>query len=170
MILNNGYISQAVGVGDIGIHPYEKDSVGPYFYEVRLGGQYESLFYDGRALDVGGTADDLKSRSVVTSILEPFIVFPGDFLFSRTRETVRLPNNLTVRLEGDPVLESLGLLVRGTGGLLPGCEQTVPLTVFNASKYPLVLRPSMKIGRLVFSTLTARVVQLSGLFGGEADA
>ena len=68
-----------------------------------------------------------------------------------TLEYIKLPNNLTARLEGRSTWGRVGLQIHSTAGLVdPGFEGCLTFELHNLGKLPLPLFPGVRIGQLVF--------------------
>lgn len=91
------------------------------------------------------------SEEIILQPLEPFILHPKDFVLGSTLEYLKLPLNLTARLEGRSTWGRVGLQVHSTAGLVdPGFEGSLTFELHNLGKLPLPLFPGIRIGQLVF--------------------
>lgn len=105
--------------------------------------------------------DPAEEQPELTQLLEVdanegFILHPGEFALASTYEQVKLPNDISARLEGKSSLGRLGLLTHSTAGFIdPGFEGHVTLELSNMATLPIRLWPGMKIGQLCFFRMTS---------------
>lgn len=86
---------------------------------------------------------------------ESFIVQPGEFVLGVTRESIKVPDDLVVRVEGRSSLGRLGIIVHSTAGFVdPGFEGTITLEISNLNRLPVALYPGMRICQLAFEMMT----------------
>ena len=94
------------------------------------------------------------SEEIILQPLDPFILHPKDFVLASTLEYLKLPLNLTARLEGRSTWGRVGLQVHSTAGLIdPGFAGSLTFELHNLGKLPLPLFPGTRIGQLVFYKL-----------------
>jgi dCTP deaminase len=95
------------------------------------------------------------SEEVKLGLAEPFILHPKEFVLGSTLEYLKLPNNLTARLEGRSTWGRVGLQIHSTAGLIdPGFKGSLTFELHNLGKLPLPLFPGIRIGQLVFYNIT----------------
>lgn len=75
---------------------------------------------------------------------EPLTIIPGELMFAYTYEFVRMPSNMIGRFETRARLAKLGLIV-SSGMIDPGFSDHILLSFFNASSFPLTMRPLMRV-------------------------
>jgi len=75
---------------------------------------------------------------------EEMHIIPGELLFAYTYEFIRMPRNMLGRLEARARLAKLGLIV-SSGIVDPGFSDHLLLTFFNASSFPIIIRPLMRV-------------------------
>lgn len=87
---------------------------------------------------------------------ESFIVQPGEFVLGVTREKIKVPDDLVVRVEGRSSLGRLGIIVHSTAGFVdPGFEGTITLEISNLNRLPVALYPGMRVCQLAFEMMTS---------------
>jgi dCTP deaminase len=92
---------------------------------------------------------------------DPFILEPGAFAITSTRETLKLPNNIVGRLEGKSSLARLGILVHSTAARFdPGWNGAPVLELGNLGPKPAILYPGMPICAFTFERLASPVRML----------
>lgn len=86
----------------------------------------------------------------------PFILHPNEFILGIIRESIKLPKDLSVRIDGKSSLGRLGIVVHSTAGHVnPGHEGALTLEISNIGMMPVTLYPGMNICQLVFQRLTS---------------
>ena len=100
MILSDRDIRAEIAAGRIAIDPFDPSMVQPASIDVRVDGQFR-VFHNHRyrVIDVKQRMDDL-TELVEVAEGEPFILHPTEFVLGSTLEWVRLPDDLSARLEG----------------------------------------------------------------------
>ncbi len=87
---------------------------------------------------------------------EPFIVQPGEFILGVTKESITVPDDLVVRVEGRSSLGRLGIIVHSTAGFVdPGFSGTITLEISNLNRMPVALYPGMRVCQLAFEMMTS---------------
>ena len=65
-------------------------------------------------------------RTITIKGDDPFMVQPGEFILGVTREKIKVPDDLVVRVEGRSSLGRLGIIIHSTAGFVdPGFEGTI---------------------------------------------
>ena len=85
----------------------------------------------------------------------PFIVHPNHFVLAHTREYIKVPENLVLRVEGKSTLARMGILVHTAGFVDPGYEGTLTLEISNQSNLPVALYPGMYICQIAVEYLSS---------------
>lgn len=84
-----------------------------------------------------------------------YLLMPDEFLLGCTHESVRMPRDLAAQYDGRSTLGRLGLLSHCTAGWIdPGYEGNITVELKNVGPRPIILRPGMPLGQLVFHRLT----------------
>lgn len=97
-----------------------------------------------------------NTRTIEVKDGEPFIVQPGEFILGVTEETITVPDDLVVRVEGRSSLGRLGIIVHSTAGFVdPGFSGTITLEISNLNRLPVALYPGMRVCQLAFETMTS---------------
>lgn len=105
---------------------------------------------------------DVDSKIVLNDIADKIIcpygtdlaILPDELLFAYTYEYVKMPKNMTGRIEARARLAKLGLIV-SSGIIDPGFSDHIFLSFFNAGKFPLRIRPLTRVVSLTIEKLTA---------------
>ena len=96
-------------------------------------------------------------RTITVPEGEPFIVQPGEFVLGVTKESITVPDDLVVRVEGRSSLGRLGIIVHSTAGFVdPGFSGTITLEISNLNRMPVALYPGMRVCQLAFEMMTSK--------------
>jgi len=68
-----------------------------------------------------------------------------------TRETIRLPDNITAFVEGRSSIGRIGLFIQNAGWVDPGFMGTITLELYNANRLPIRLTSGRRICQIVFA-------------------
>jgi len=99
---------------------------------------------------------------------DPFILEPGAFAITSTREVLKLPRDILGRLEGKSSLARLGILVHSTAARFdPGWNGAPVLELGNLGPKPAILYAGMPICAFTFEKLAASVK--TGYEGSRSD-
>jgi dCTP deaminase len=95
-------------------------------------------------------------RTVEIAPGEAFFVQPGEFVLGVTCETISVPDDMVVRVEGRSSLGRLGIIVHSTAGFVdPGFTGTITLEISNLNRLPVALYPGMRICQLAFEMMSS---------------
>ncbi|CAK0753226.1 dCTP deaminase [Azospirillaceae bacterium] len=146
--------------------PPSDQQIGAMSVDLQLGTSFR-VFAPGKAAFIdlappGGVAfggfggspfDDLMNE-IQASETAPFFLHPGEFALGVTAQSVTLPSDLAGRLDGRSSLARLGLMVHATAHTIdPGWSGQIVLEFSNCGRFPLALRPGMRICAISFETL-----------------
>lgn len=145
---------------DLIVHPIIdlRRQIGPASLDVRLGTRFQSQRstsiseLNPLASEEQIELDSLKMVDEFTvDPTEPYVLHPGDFALGSTFEYVKLPSDLSARLEGRSSWARKGLQVHATAGFIdPGFEGLITFELSNVSRIPIALYPMLRIGQLSF--------------------
>ena len=131
--------------------------IGPSSVDVRLGVGFKipvtSYFHSIDPYNEPSVAERYMSLLEVPG-LEGFYLHPGEFVLASTLEYIRVPHDLSCRIEGRSSWGRLGLLVHATAGFIdPGYAGNVTFELYNAGRLPMALKPGLRIAQLCFIKL-----------------
>ncbi len=156
MILSDKDIERALQEGNIKIEPMFPNSMQPASVDVHLGADFLVFKNTNNiCIDPKEPIDDMME---VTTIDEnrQFILHPGEFALGMTYETVTVPNNMVVQLNGKSSLGRIGLVVHATAGYVdPGNSLKITLEFHNLANLPLKLYYKMPIAQVAFVKLSS---------------
>lgn len=140
--------------------------LGPTSLDVRLGTRFQAqkrnaLPYIEPLQDEHALRADIAAytQDYVVLPTEPYVLHPGDFALACTLEFIRLPADLSARLEGRSSWGRLGLQIHSTAGFVdPGFSGVITFELSNLGKVPIPLYPGLRIGQLCFYTGEASAI------------
>ena len=95
-------------------------------------------------------------RTITIEGSDPFMVQPGEFALGVTQESITVPDDLVVRVEGRSSLGRLGIIVHSTAGFVdPGFSGTITLEISNLNRLPVALYPGMRICQIAFVKMSS---------------
>ena len=150
-MLSDVDIKNSINNKDIEISPLIEDFIQPSSVDLRVGADFR-VFENHKYshIDPKSKQDALTSL-VTSSIEEPFVLHPGEFVLGTTFEKVSLSNKVVARLEGKSSLGRIGLLIHSTAGFVdPGFSGYLTLELSNVANLPIKIYPEMKIGQISF--------------------
>ena len=155
MVLADKTIRELLADGLIEIDPYDPSLLQPSSVDVRVD-RYFRVFRNSRYPFINVK----EAQEGLTELVEidgdqPFILHPGEFVLGSTSERIRLPDDLTARVEGKSSIGRLGLLIHSTAGFVdPGFDGHITLELSNVANLPITIYPGMKIGQISFLRMT----------------
>jgi len=158
MVLSDRSIKEQLLAGRIRIEPFHPDDIQPSSVDLHLGARFQ-VFRNSRYPYIDPTREQAGLMEMVTSsVEEPFVLHPGEFVLGATIERIGLPDDIVGRLEGKSSLGRLGLLIHSTAGYVdPGWDGTLTLELSNVANLPIVLTPGMPIGQISFTAMSTAV-------------
>lgn len=158
MIFSKTDIVKAIEDKEIVITPFSEESIRQASVELSLGNDIFYIPKDGISIDIlkPETASNLKLISYTDN--ETINVNPGDFIIATTKEAVNISGGIVARVEGESVLRSLGLIIYSREEHLePGSTGIISFGIKNVGVKTIIIKPGMKICRLVFEQLLTPV-------------
>lgn len=155
MILSDKDIKKEVKSGNIEIRNFDEDRLNPASYDILLGNKFimtsgHDTIYIDPVKEVFA-----KHEEIVIKDDEPYILHPGVSILGTSWDFFGSDKYL-IQLSGKSSLARIGLLVHNTAGLInPGHHLNITLELCNLNKVPIVLRPKMRIGQLIFSEMSS---------------
>ena len=161
MILSDRDIKKAIESGRVKI-----DSSKPEMFmhihassmDLRLGNTFKLYEHSKFAVLDPKNPETFQGRMRMITIPdgESFIVQPGEFVLGVTMESITVPDDLVVRVEGRSSLGRLGIIVHSTAGFVdPGFSGTITLEISNLNRMPVALYPGMRVCQLAFEEMSS---------------
>ena len=169
-MLSDVDIKSSIKNKDIEISPLIEEFIQPSSVDLRVGADFR-VFENHKYshIDPKAKQDDLTTL-VTSSMEEPFVLHPGEFVLGTTFEKVSLSNKVVARLEGKSSLGRIGLLIHSTAGFVdPGFSGYLTLELSNVANLPIKIYPEMKIGQISFYylNLPSESKYGSGIYGSK---
>lgn len=158
MILSDRDIKKHLENGHIGIKPLFPNSIQPASVDVHLGADF-LVFRNNRhtCIDLKNPVDDMMEETSIDENSQ-FILHPGEFALGMTYETVAVPNDMVLQLNGKSSLGRIGLIVHATAGYVdPGNTLKITLELHNLANLPIKLYYKMPIAQVAFVKLSSEV-------------
>jgi len=156
MILSDRDIKKALAEGKIGIEPMFPNSLQPASVDVHLGSDF--LVFkntNNTCIDPKEPIDHMMEELKIDDKRQ-FILHPGEFALGMTYETVSVPNDMVVQLNGKSSLGRIGLIVHATAGYVdPGNTLKITLELHNLANLPIKLYYKMPIAQVAFVKLSS---------------
>ncbi len=158
MIFSDRDIKKIIKKGELVFRPsLTRDQIGPASIDLKLGNVFK-VFDISRQyiLDTRKGLPDKKfiiNRKVKTG--ESFILHPNSFVLTSTKEYVKVPDYIILRVEGKSTLARMGILVHTAGFVDPGFEGSLTLEISNQSDLPVALYPDMYICQVAVEKLSS---------------
>ncbi|MBI6545367.1 MAG: dCTP deaminase [Cyanobacteria bacterium NC_groundwater_1444_Ag_S-0.65um_54_12] len=135
------------------INPGEQ--FGPTSVDIRIGTDFKTLdvanvsLLDPTGDELGSTLPRMRRYQVPPD--RAFILHPGEFALGASLEFIRVPADISVRVEGRSSWGRLGLLVHATAGFVdPGFSGSITFELHNVGRVPMALYPGVRIAQLCF--------------------
>jgi dCTP deaminase len=155
MYLSDGDIRRALEAGEIIINDFDESRLQPASYDILLGNKF--IVHNTQGI----TAIDPVNKVYPDSreiILEPdgqFVLHPGISILGTSVDYFGSDKYL-VHLSGKSSLARIGLIIHNTAGIInPGHFLNITFELCNLNQLPIILRPNMRIGQILFSQLSS---------------
>ncbi|MCB1735776.1 MAG: dCTP deaminase [Gammaproteobacteria bacterium] len=163
MKLSDVDIERAIERGEIGIDPLPpEESKGSFSIDLTLADRFRVFDHSQHPfIDLANSRSvyAMSEKLMLDVAVKPdeaFYLHPGELALGVTRERVRLPDTIVGWLDGRSSLARLGLMVHITAHTIdPGWDGQITLEFYNSGRFPLALRPGMRICALSFEPLSS---------------
>jgi len=158
MILSDGDIRKVIKRKKLIFRPnLSKDQIGPASIDLKLGSIFKSFNVTKQCLldtKKGLPDEDFIITKKIRSG-EAFILHPNNFVLASTKEYIKVPNNIVLKVEGKSTWARMGILVHTAGFVDPGFEGALTLEISNQSNLPVALYPEMHICQIAVEYLSS---------------
>lgn len=158
MILSDKDLKQALKDGKIKVEPLFPNSIQPASIDVHLGADF--LVFKNTSnvcIDPKQPLDDMMEATSINDDKQ-FVLHPGEFALGMTYETVSVPHDMVLQLNGKSSLGRIGLIVHATAGYVdPGNTLKITLEFYNMANLPIKLYHKMPIAQVAFVKLSSEV-------------
>ena len=158
MILSDRDIKKNLESGHISVKPLFPNSIQPASIDVHLGADFLVFKNTGNVcIDPKESVDEMMEEVVIDDNRQ-FILHPGEFALGMTYETVAVPHDMVLQLNGKSSLGRIGLIVHATAGYVdPGNTLKITLELHNLANLPIKLYYKMPIAQVAFIKLSSEV-------------
>jgi dCTP deaminase len=147
MILTRKEILKEIKEKNVKITPFLRKNVSCASYDLTLDSKF--WFFKSGEIKVKEGIDFKKYCKVKN--MKKITLLPGEFVLGRTKEKIKLPEDISGLLSGRSRFARLGLGVHITAFFInPGVDNRQIFEIKNNSNNPLTLYPGLKIGQIVF--------------------
>jgi len=137
--------------------PLSKNQIGPASIDLKLGSIFKIFNISKQCLL--DTKKGLPDKDfIITKKIksgEAFILHPNNFVLASTKEYIKVPDDMVLKVEGKSTLARMGILVHTAGFVDPGFEGTLTLEISNQSNLPVALYPEMHICQIAVEYLSS---------------
>jgi dCTP deaminase len=156
MILSDRDLKKALETGHIKVDPLFPNSIQPASIDLHLAGDF-LVFKNNQhvCIDPKEPLDGMMEEVQIDETKQ-FILHPGEFALGMTYETVAVPHDLMLQLNGKSSLGRVGLIVHTTAGYIdPGNTLKITLELVNLANLPIKLYYKMPVAQAAFVKLTS---------------
>lgn len=156
MYLVDKDIKKAIEKGDIIIQDFDEKRLQPASYDILLGNKFLiSNTESTMAID-----PVMKVFPETKELIIPdngfFVLHPGISILGTSVDYFGSDKYL-IHLSGKSSLARLGLIIHNTAGIInPGHFLNITFELCNLNHLPIILRPQMRIGQILFSLLSGK--------------
>ena len=154
MFLSDVDIKKAVKEGKVTLSDFDENRVQPASYDILLGNKF--IVNDSNSTHLIDPVRRVyaKTREIKISDSGEFVLHPNVSVIGVSRDYIG-SNTYLIQLGGKSSLARIGLMVHNTAGLInPGHFLHITLELCNLNNVPIVLRPGMEIGQLLFAQMS----------------
>lgn len=151
MIITDKKIRQLAKENEL-IVPFDEKKLQSESYDVTIGDQIVTFSKEVHCLDIANQSE--IDRIYVDENIEKdgYILSPKEYVLVSLEEKIKLPDNLSAHLRPKTRYTRLGLVVSAQH-----CNSSyaghLRIGLFNATEYPIRIRPGFTIAQLVFEEL-----------------
>ncbi len=157
MILSDKDIKNTIKNGKLKFRPVLSDGqIDPASIDLKLSPIFKTFHITKHSLlDIKKElpADLMQTHSLKKD--EYFILHPNNFILASTKEYLKVPDDIVIRVEGKSSLARMGILVHTAGFVDPGLEGTLTLEISNQSNVAVILYPDMYICQIAIEQLSS---------------
>lgn len=157
-ILSRNEILFYIKEGKLEIIPLNEKQIGPASIDLTLGNNFRVF---KKVRQVFHVTEEINYNKI-TEIIEVkdeehLLLMPGELVHGITKEKLKLPNNISGRIEGRSRFARIGLMTHVTAGLVqPGSNNKQVLEISNMSPMPIALHPGTKICQIILEKIAGK--------------
>lgn len=155
MYLSDKDIKKAIKNGDIIIRDFEESRLQPASYDILLGNKF--IINNTESITAIDPVNKIfpQTKEVIIPDGGQFVLHPGISILGTSVDYFGSDTYL-VHLSGKSSLARIGLIIHNTAGIInPGHFLNITFELCNLNHIPIILRPNMRIGQILFSELSS---------------
>lgn len=154
MYLSDVDIKKGVKNGDIVIKGFDESRLQPASYDILLSNKF-IVWNTEQSVAIDPVKKIYPETKEITIPDDGhFVLHPGISILGTSVDYFGSDKYL-IQLSGKSSLARIGLIVHNTAGLInPGHFLNITFELCNLNHIPIILRPNMRIGQIIFSELT----------------
>jgi dCTP deaminase len=154
MYLSDVDIKKGVKNGDIVIKDFDEARLQPASYDILLSNKF-IVWNAEQSVAIDPVRKIYpETKEIVIPDDGHFVLHPGISILGTSVDYFGSDKYL-IQLSGKSSLARIGLIVHNTAGLInPGHFLNITFELCNLNHIPIILRPNMRIGQIIFSELT----------------
>ncbi len=159
MYLSDGDILKAIEKGEITIRDFEHGRLQPASYDILLSNKFIVINTESTmAIDPVNKIYP-KTKEIILPDDGMFVLHPGISILGTSVDYFGSDKYL-IHLSGKSSLARLGLIIHNTAGIInPGHHLNITFELCNLNSLPIILRPNMRIGQILFSELSSAPIK-----------
>ena len=156
MYLSDKDIRKALDKGEIVIQSFDEERLQPASYDILLGNKFlVSNTESTMAIDPVNKIFP-ETKEIIIPDRGMFVLHPGISILGTSVDYFGSEKFL-IHLSGKSSLARLGLIIHNTAGIInPGHFLNITFELCNLNRLPIILRPQMRIGQILFSKLSSQ--------------
>lgn len=155
MYLSDRDIKKSVENGDIVIKNFDETRLQPASYDILLGNKF--IVHNTEATVAIDPVNKIfpATKEIIIPDDGFFVLHPGISILGTSVDYFG-SDKFLVHLSGKSSLARIGLIIHNTAGIInPGHFLNITFELCNLNHMPIILRPNMRIGQILFSTLSS---------------
>lgn len=169
-ILTKKEILNLISKGELEIEPFSEEMVEVAEINLRLGNNYAIIKDSDELLDLSSRDALAKSKTLIyefydKSEQESYIIYPRRSYLIESLEYIKLPKNLTARIEMRSTFSRHGLLTPPTS-IAPGFSGTIMFHL-TGSTFPIKLGKNVSVFKIILETTISDTRGYSGVYQNQ---
>ncbi|MBU6427074.1 dCTP deaminase [Patescibacteria group bacterium] len=160
MYLSDRDIRKAIEDGSILIEGFDETRLQPASYDILLGNKF--IVHNTQSTPAIDPVKKIypEPKEIIISEEEGvFILHPGVNILGTSIDYFGSDKYL-IQLSGKSSLARIGLVIHNTAGIInPGHFLNITFELCNMNQIPIILRPKMRIGQILFSELSSKPIK-----------
>lgn len=145
MILSDKTLEKYLEEKIIEIEPLAENAIQPASIDCRLDSNF--LLIDSTKMQIISMSEDFEYQKVEA---DEITIPPHSFVLGTTMEYLKIPDNISVFIEGRSSIGRMGLFIENAGWVDPGFEGQLTLELYNANSLPIRLEAGRRVCQFVF--------------------